>query len=173
MDETADCILFQIATEIIPVQNHQIQLMQGVLEELGYDDEADCKVDIVNPKGPFQIVNKKSGKCITHSALKKNGRARSEECGSEDGQTWMITDSGLIKNVDSEYCMYAKGSKIKVGACNDEAQSRMVYMGGDGSLAMSKDGSLMVVTPAEKGSTLQLKPRKGKSNRQEFDFVNV
>merc|ERR1712176_322223 len=170
-DETADCILTQIASEIIPVQNHQIQGMQGVLEEIGYYAEDDCKVDI-GSTGPYQIVNRKNAKCVTHTGLQMNGSARLAECGSEDGQTWMMTETGLISNVQSGNCLYAKGKRIKVGKCaNDE--SRMIYKGGDGSLAMSKDGALGIVTPALKSSSLVLKDRNGSSNRQEFDFVTV
>merc|ERR1712176_1126345 len=124
----------QIVTEIIPVQNHQIQLMQGVLEELGYDDEDDCKVDI-GTAGSFQIVNKKNMKCVTHSGLKKNGSARLAECGSETGQSWTVLETGLIQSVDSSMCLYAKTNKVKVGNCA-EVENRMLYKSGDGALAM-------------------------------------
>lgn len=45
-DESDDCVLEVILREIVNNQNFQIQTMQSVLDEAGYPQTDDCKVEI-------------------------------------------------------------------------------------------------------------------------------
>merc|ERR1712194_904118 len=134
--ETADCALEQIAREIIPVQNHQIQGMQGVLDELGYDSEDDCKV-IVDTTGYFQIVNKATSECVTDNSW---GRARLATCGAG------------IQNVETKNCLFVESpkNKVKVGECK-VATRYVVTKSAEGFLEMQKRATspLMVVTATD------------------------
>ena len=48
--EEDGCALEVILREIINGQNHQIQVMRGLLESMDYPQEKDCKVAVSNVK---------------------------------------------------------------------------------------------------------------------------
>merc|ERR1711957_469331 len=166
--ETADCALEQIAREIIPVQNHQIQGMQGVLDELGYASEDDCKV-IIDTTGSFQIVNRLNSKCVTESSW---GRAILATCGG-DKQTWTSLATGGIQNVETENCLFVKSpkDKIKVGECK-AGTNRVVTKSAEGTLEMQagvwRPG--MVLTPANSGNNKLSLAERVVGESQEFDY---
>jgi len=58
-EETPDCIMLRICMEITGNQNHQIQLMRGVLESKGYELEDDCVVPIPQ-LSDVQVAEKRS-----------------------------------------------------------------------------------------------------------------
>lgn len=50
LDESPECLMFDIAISIINGQNYQIQQMQGLLESMGYPPTDDCRVTIASSK---------------------------------------------------------------------------------------------------------------------------
>jgi hypothetical protein len=47
-EEDEGCIMRRLCYGIINNQNHEIQIMRGVLETLDYDEQDDCKVQVLN-----------------------------------------------------------------------------------------------------------------------------
>ncbi len=51
ISEEPHCILEKVIRSIIVDQNHQIQLMRGYLEALGYDEHDDCVIEVDSTAG--------------------------------------------------------------------------------------------------------------------------
>lgn len=49
--EEPNCVLEKVIRSIVVDQNHQIQLMRGYLEALGYNEYDDCVVEVTSDKG--------------------------------------------------------------------------------------------------------------------------
>jgi len=170
--EEPDCVLKQIAMEIVAVQNHQIQNMQGIAEGYNYLAEDDCKV-VIGTEGTFQVVNNDSGLCLTQNNVNVNSFVRLKECGSQDGQEWEVTSDGLLMNVASGKCMVRNGSSVKVAQCVSYS-NRMFYKALDHSIALMYNGKVKVISVGGAGgSNLKLKSRQAGDDSQTYKFAYV
>mmetsp|Transcript_418 Transcript_418/g.691 ORF Transcript_418/g.691 Transcript_418/m.691 type:complete len:422 (+) Transcript_418:55-1320(+) len=61
-DETPDCVLEAVIRSIIVDQNHQIQLMRGYLDAMGYQETDDCVVKIPTSSGDSSNTSDDSSK---------------------------------------------------------------------------------------------------------------
>jgi len=163
--ETPDCILTQIAMEIIAVQNHQIQNMQGIADEESYpgEEEDDCKV-VIGTDGQFNIMSD-SGMCVTPQKPDSASVLKLKACG-KIGQRWVVDKKGNLKNTLSKMCILAAGKTLKTGPCKDAVP---VYQGLDGTLNMVVGGMAKAATHNSAKNRLELKKPSGDAS-QEFSF---
>lgn len=137
-EETADCVLMAVCLEIITGQNHQIQSMKGAVEELGYPEEDDCKVQVspVSSTGAFTIVNASKNVCLQAGA---NGNAVvAMPCKDGlDAQSWILTSDGQLKSRASRECMAAKKTRVILENC---------VKGDSGTVTKTFNGKLAMIT---------------------------
>lgn len=69
------CIMRRLCYGIINSQNHEIQIMRGVLDSLGYKGEDDCKVQMTAGQTWKGKSSKNAGTPPKQSKSKKNKRS--------------------------------------------------------------------------------------------------